>query len=389
MVWCPLILAQCVIVRRVVGRPSTPPLAPGSSSTSPRRARRTAPGASTPSRRAASSSRRSSYVALRLLDVPADDPLTSAARGWLRAQPGGVLAIPTWGKFWLALLGLYDYARHQPVPARALLLPRWLPIHPRRYYCHTRHIYLGMSYSLRPAGPRAARPDRGGTLRRSSTEGPARASTSRAAPRRVAERPRRPSGVARPRLADLLVIYERIAPASLRRRALARGLEQIRYEQRQSRYQGLSPVNGLLNCLALWTHDPAHPDLEPSLAGVEAWRWEDREAGVRYAGARSHAWDTAFARKPSSTLPPTSEVETALRRAYRFLASTQLTEELPDREAADRDAIVGGWCFSDGAHRWPVSDCTAEALVAILRIHSALGDRAGRADPRRAAPRRR
>ena len=30
----------------------------------------------------------------------------------------------------------------------------------------------------------------------------------------------------------------------------------------------------------------------------------------------------------------------------------------------------GGWCFSDGAHRWPVSDCTAEALSAVLKMHA-------------------
>ncbi|HZJ71664.1 MAG TPA: prenyltransferase/squalene oxidase repeat-containing protein, partial [Planctomycetota bacterium] len=40
--------------------------------------------------------------------------------------------------------------------------------------------------------------------------------------------------------------------------------------------------------------------------------------------------------------------------------------ELPDGGAEGRDPILGGWCFSDGAHRWPVSDCTAEALSALL-----------------------
>jgi lanosterol synthase len=179
----------------------------------------------------------------------------------------------------------------------------------------------------------------------------------------------RPGWLAR-RLTDLLALYERLAPAAPRRRALARGFAQILYEQRQTRHQALSPVNGLLNCLAIWAHDPTHPDLEPSLAGVEAWRREDPEAGIRYVGARSHAWDTAFA---SQALLARRRVgpgaSGALRRAYAFLASTQLTEELPDPRAADRDPIQGGWCFSDGAHRWPVSDCTAEALATILHMH--------------------
>ncbi len=31
--------------------------------------------------------------------------------------------------------------------------------------------------------------------------------------------------------------------------------------------------------------------------------------------------------------------------------------------------MLGGWSFSDGTHRWPVSDCTAEALSAVLTAH--------------------
>jgi lanosterol synthase len=170
----------------------------------------------------------------------------------------------------------------------------------------------------------------------------------------------RPGRLAR-RLADLLAVHERIAPGVLRRRALDDALARILYEQRQTRHQALSPVSGLLNCLAIWAHDPAHPDLAPSLAGVEAWRWEDPGRGVRYAGARSHAWDTAFAAQALLERPAASGVTGALRRAYRFLASSQLAEELPDWRAADRDPVRGGWCFSDGQHRWPVSDCTAEA----------------------------
>jgi squalene/oxidosqualene cyclase-like protein len=51
----------------------------------------------------------------------------------------------------------------------------------------------------------------------------------------------------------------------------------------------------------------------------------------------------------------------------------QTMEQLPDEaglkaSTTDRLSILGGWCFSDGRHRWPVSDCTAEALAAIVEI---------------------
>ncbi|CAG0931561.1 partial lanosterol synthase, partial [Planctomycetaceae bacterium] len=41
--------------------------------------------------------------------------------------------------------------------------------------------------------------------------------------------------------------------------------------------------------------------------------------------------------------------------------------------AAWRDPALGGWCFSDGQHRWPVSDCTAEALSALLFLYEKPG----------------
>ena len=55
----------------------------------------------------------------------------------------------------------------------------------------------------------------------------------------------------------------------------------------------------------------------------------------------------------------------------RFMRELRAVEqELPDYQAEQREPIVGGWCFSDGVHRWPVSDCTAEAVCALLALHS-------------------
>jgi len=172
-----------------------------------------------------------------------------------------------------------------------------------------------------------------------------------------------------------------VCPAALRRRALARCFDLVVAEQRASAYHGLSPVNGLLNCLALFACDPGHPELGPSLDGVEAWRWQDEREGVRYAGARSNAWDTAFAMRALLAAPEVAARATAaLGRAGTFLRDTQMTAELPHGEAEHRDRALGGWCFSDGAHRWPVSDCTAEAVVALLDADEASGPGLERAE---------
>lgn len=376
MVWCSMILSQYVIVHHVAGRRWDE--ATVRSIVRQYEVTRTADGAwgLHPESAGYVFTTVLAYVALRLLGLGPDHPLTEPARRWLQAQPGGVLAVPTWGKCWLALLDLYDWRGVNPVPPELFLLPSWLPIHPSKYYCHTRYIYLAMAYLYGRRYTTDLGPLRD-ELRRELYGVPYEgidfaAQRHRISPTDLYVRP----GFVLRRAADVMALYERRPVTALRRRTLAYCLERIVYEQWASRYQGLSPVNGLLNCLALFAAN--HADFGPSLAGMEAWKWEDEAEGIRYAGARSHTWDTAFAVQALLADPRAVSTD-SLRRAYCFLRDTQMIEELPlsrshaERGNEGRDPIRGGWCFSDGSHRWPVSDCTAEALCALLEIHQTPG----------------
>jgi lanosterol synthase len=375
MVWCTMILSQYVIVRHVTGRSWDPAtrarivrhyevtrLPDGSWGLHPE-----SPGYVFTTTLA--------YVALRLLGLGPEHQLVAAARAWLHAQPGGgVLAIPTWGKFWLALIDLYGYEGINPCPPELFLLPQWLPFHPQRFYCHTRSIYLAIAY-LYGCRFRTSLGPLTNELRRELYGVPYETVDFAAWRHEIA-----PTDLyIRPGLLlrlgyNFLNIYERSPVRSLRRRALDYCFERVVYAQRTSRYLALSPVNGLLNCLVLWCRVPNHPDLGPSLQGLEGWKWEDEEEGRRYAGARSHTWDTAFAMQAllaNSALA--CRAEEPLRRAYAFLKGAQQTEEIRDYEREGREPVLGGWCFSDGQHCWPVSDCTAEALCAILALHALFG----------------
>ncbi|KAF5361881.1 hypothetical protein D9756_002597 [Leucocoprinus leucothites] len=55
------------------------------------------------------------YVALRILGVDADHPVSLKARTCLH-NLGGAAAIPAWGKFWLSLLNVYYWEDVNPVP---------------------------------------------------------------------------------------------------------------------------------------------------------------------------------------------------------------------------------------------------------------------------------
>jgi lanosterol synthase len=313
------------------------------------------------------------YVALRVLGVPPDDPELASSASWLRAHDP-VVATPAWGRMWLAMLGLYDYRGVNPLPPELFLLPKWVPVHPDRLYCHTRYVYCGLAY-LYGARTRFDLGPLTDTLRH-ELYGADYASIDFAGARGRLAGPDvfvPPHPVLRIGY-RLLAAYER-RPAGLARAAALRRC--AHYALRgldASAGQGVSPVSALLGCLVLARTGAPREQVLAALADLEAWRWQDAD-GIRFAGARSAAWDTAFTLRALTSTPARAGTDDAIAHGYRWLLGAQMTDELPDRLAADRSPILGGWCFSDGAHRWPVSDCTAEALSAILAVHDRPGAR--------------
>lgn len=297
------------------------------------------------------------YAAARLLGVPADDPLLARARRWLDAR-GGALAIPSWGKLWLALVGLYAWEGVPRLLPELWALPRALPLHPSRWYCHTRLIYLAM------AAVYGARRD----ARVTPTIEALRAELFPAGWERVDWRAARralhagdlevPPSLALQLAYRLAAALDRAHLPSVRRRLLAELRDVIRAELRQTSHTSISPVSGLLNTLALWLADPEDPDVELAIAGLEGWFWEDDAEGSRVAGARSASWDTSFALS-ALTAAGLGAHDAPVERAARWLRAQQV---LPPRAGA------GGWCFGHAWHGWTVSDCTAEAVEALAGL---------------------
>lgn len=318
------------------------------------------------------------YVALRLLGAPTDDPLVAGARAWID-QHGGVWAIPTWGRIWLAMLGLYPWDSVQPIVPELWLMPDSSPLHPRRLYCHMRLIYLGLSFVY---GHRFVAP-RDHILAALRTELYPQGYDEKRFARHVDDIAdtdlfEAPSPGLR-RAFAVMRRLERFTPAPIRKRALARALEHIGFEFRSTGFVCLSPVNGLLFCLALHITDPKHPDLPKALKGLEYWFWEDDTDGLRIAGARSDIWDTSFLVQALAEFPEPELARTLARRACSWLPTAQIQEEITGGAAHYRSPAYGGWGFANENHPWPVSDCTAEAAEALLRADIAgLCDETGR-----------
>ena len=304
------------------------------------------------------------YVAARLLEVGPDDPLIEPAREFMQKE--GVLGIPSWGKFWLALLNLYDWRGVNAVLPELWRLPRRLPLHPANWYCHTRLIYMAMAtiYSCRfqlPANPviEALREE----LFPQGFDG-----VDFAAGR---NRLRKADLFARPGIwlragYAMTGIFDKFHSERLRGHCRQELIERIRWELQSSSHTSISPVSGFLNILALWLCDPDDADLHKALDGLEGWVWEDEESGTRVTGARSASWDTGFALQALATISGRDDLRQALRKGADFLRGQQISVSFDGFGEAYRNDPKGGWCFAGKWHGWPVTDCTAEAVTGLI-----------------------
>ena len=378
MVWNTMLLSQYVIVHRIVGRAISPEDA-RAQMIQHYEVTRTPEGGwgMHGERRAVRLHHRAGVRGAAAARLPPDEirwwrrraAVSAAAARGRRASQSRPGASSGW-----RCSGCTSYEGVNPIPPELFLLPEWLPLHPDNYYCHTRYIYLGIAYLY----GRRFRADLGPITRRAAPRTIRPPNTTRSISRRTATTSRRAictCGRAR-----------RCAPPTTRshsyeKRPLRRAAASARWRtassasstsRRPAATRGCRRSTGCSNCLALFAE--RHPLIPTGrrLAAMEAWKWEDEAEGMRYARRALDPWDTAFAHaRAARGAGPRRRRDGARRRcgdAYGWLRDAQMQTELPPGTSAERrEPIVGGWCFSDGQHRWPVSDCTAEALTALCR----------------------
>lgn len=307
------------------------------------------------------------YVAMRLLGVPREDSRAMRAREWL-LKNGGATASASWGKFFLCLLGLYEYEGIDPLPPELWLLPKALPFHPSRFWCHARMVYLPMSVLY---GRRAKMPmtpliaelrneifevpyEKVDWVATKDTVSPTDAYTPRSALSKVMHK--------------TLTALERRASPRLRERAIRQLLGQIRYEDDATSGLCLGPVNQLLNAWVWHFEAPGGPELQRHHRRMPEYLWRAAD-GLKMQGYNSsELWDTAFAAQALMATGRLSRVRASLEGAHRFIEQNQIRQDPPELEQHDRHTGKGGWPFSTVDHGWPISDCTAEGLKASLLL---------------------
>lgn len=310
------------------------------------------------------------YVALRLLGVAAEDPDASRARAWIRER-GGAKSVPTWGKAWLSVLGVYSWEGVNPLLPELWLLPPSAPVHPSRFWCHTRAVFLPMSYlyGIKAQGPvtplvEALRSELYlepyASIRWEKLRGEVFAADVYSPPTRALAAMNR-----------ILSKYEARHSKLVRKRALAKVIDHIHHEDASTGYLDIGPVSKALHLACVHFEKPGQEAFRKHLARVPDYLWDGRD-GMKMQGYNgSQLWDLAFTMQALLEHAPLSrepETEKILGKAFRWLDDNQVKADVPEREAYYRNPTRGCWPFSTAEQAWPVTDCTAEGLKVALSM---------------------
>ncbi|KAJ7772565.1 terpenoid cyclases/protein prenyltransferase alpha-alpha toroid [Mycena maculata] len=249
---------------------------------------------------------------------------------------GGTTASPSWGKFWMTVLGCLVLNR------KFRLLPSWVPVHPGRWWIQTRMIFLPMSYLYR--------------VRFQAKETPlilALREEIYTTPYKSISWPAQRNIVAagdvyapHTRLLDFMNLFlqgtlEACPFPPLQRRALQRVYSLICMEDENI----VPPVSKIMNMLCR-----IHAE------------GRDSEAVARHVATRndvvtgtngSQLWDTAFA-----------------AQALVEIGLADVQDNPKHYHTAYRQGSKGAWAFSTKEQGYTLTDCTGEALKAILYLQN-------------------
>ncbi|TVU11253.1 hypothetical protein EJB05_44826 [Eragrostis curvula] len=208
------------------------------------------------------------YVALRLLGEACTHDALVKGREWILAH-GSAAAIPQWGKIWLSVIGLYGWSGNNSIFPELWLVPQFLPIHPGRFWCFCRMVYMPMAYLYGKKFVGKITP-------------------------------------------TILAIREEIYSAPY---------NEIDW------YKARDTCAKALNMICCWIENPNSNEFKQHLPRIYDFLWL-AEDGMK----------------------------------------AQILENHPDYKAYYRHRAKGSWTLSTADNGWCVSDCTAEALKALLLL---------------------
>ncbi|XP_061352215.1 beta-amyrin synthase-like isoform X2 [Gastrolobium bilobum] len=316
------------------------------------------------------------YICMRILGEGPDggqDDACARARKWIQDHDG-VTYIPSWGKTWLSILGLFDWSGANPMPPEFWMLPSFLPMHPDKMWCYCRLVYLPMSYLygkrfVGPVTPLVLQ------LREEIFIQPYHKINWKKARHACAKEDLQyPHHFIQDLLWDSLYMFSEPLLTHwpfdnlVREKALQITMKHIHYEDENSRYMDNGCVEKVLLMLACWVEDPNGDAFKKHLARIPDYLWLS-EDGMTMQGIGSQSWDAGLVVQALLATNLSDEIGPTLLKGHDFLKKSQVKENPSgDFKRMFRHISKGSWTFSDQDNGWQVSDCTAECLKCCLLL---------------------
>ncbi|KAF4404569.1 hypothetical protein G4B88_005955 [Cannabis sativa] len=245
------------------------------------------------------------YLAMRILGESPDGGLDNAcskARKWIHDH-GGAVGSGSWGKTWMAILGVYEWEGCNPMPPEFWFYPSVFvgEITPLiKQLREEIHILPYQKIKWSKMRHVCAKEDNyypHGKVQRLLWDG----------------------------------VYYLAEPIintwpfnKIREKAIQRAMEHIHYEDENSRYITIGCV--------------------------------EKSFG-------SQTWDCSLTVQALVAGNINKEIAAVLKKAHEFLKMSQVRENPPNHLDHFRHISKGAWTFSDRDHGWQVSDCTAEEMM--------------------------
>lgn len=314
------------------------------------------------------------YIALRLLGASVEDPRVIKARACLH-KLGGAVNGPHWAKFWLSLLGVTSWDIVNPVPPELWLLPDWVPIAPWRWWIHMRMVYLPMSFIW--SRQWSYEPDELiHSLRQELFTQPWEsidwASHRNSISPKDNYHPK--SWLLNTINWGLVNVYNPyLRPNWLVKRAEDWVWRLVQYEDHNTGYANLAPVNAAMNTLVCFLKEgPDSHSVRKHRETLLEFFWVKHEGMLANGTNGVQVWDTSFLIQAAIEAGVCQDPrwKPMLLKALGFLDEQQIRENVHEQEKCYRHPRKGAWAFSNKDQGYPVSDCTAEGLKSVLQLQS-------------------
>ncbi len=309
------------------------------------------------------------YVALRILGDSAEDTHMQKAQQWIKKN-GGATFLPAWGKFYLSLMNMYSWKGQDSLFPEMWVLPKWLPIHPSRFWCHARMVYLPMAYCM---SQRITMPENDliKAVREEIFTLPYEQINWKKARNQCSEKDLKyPKTKLYKFVYSLVNRYEQKPLKWLRKKADDFMLSYIDAEDAQTNYVNIGPVNQVINSVAVWhAYGKNSEQFQKHVARWKDYLWV-AEDGMKMQGYNSSTfWDTAFAMQALVESKAYTSFPEIMQKGYRFFDVAQVLRDEDNREKWFRLQSKGGWPFSNADHGWPITDCTSEGIKTTIMMN--------------------